>query len=151
MLGTVVLAFFICLLPFRAFTLWIVVAPQETIHSLGVESYYNILYFCRTMHYLNSAINPILYNLMSSKFRDGFSRLCWQSKASVLLGRKGTRNSSTLTATTRSSTRDSFWRRSTSRGSRAVEKMLLHHVARECSVSVENGVCLGKGKEDSFL
>lgn len=27
------------------------------------------------MWYLNSAMNPILYNLMSSKFRDGFIRL----------------------------------------------------------------------------
>ena len=27
------------------------------------------------MFYINSAINPILYNVMSSKFRDGFKRL----------------------------------------------------------------------------
>ena len=72
MLGTVVLSFFICLLPFRAFTLWIIIVPQETIESLSIEGYYNILAFCRIMLYLNSAINPILYNLMSSKFRDGF-------------------------------------------------------------------------------
>lgn len=75
MLGAVVLSFFLCLLPFRALTLWIIIVPSETILSLGIEGYYSILYFCRIMLYLNSAMNPILYNLMSSKFRDGFLRL----------------------------------------------------------------------------
>lgn len=37
--------------------------------------YYSLLYFCRCMWYLNSAMNPILYNLMSSKFREGFVKL----------------------------------------------------------------------------
>ena len=40
-----------------------------------MEIYYSLLYFCRCMWYLNSAMNPILYNLMSSKFRDGFIKL----------------------------------------------------------------------------
>ncbi len=75
MLGAVVLSFFVCLLPFRALTLWIIIVPSETILSLGIEGYYSLLYFCRIMLYLNSAMNPILYNLMSSKFRDGFLRL----------------------------------------------------------------------------
>ncbi|KAH1012197.1 hypothetical protein HUJ05_011393, partial [Dendroctonus ponderosae] len=72
MLGTVVLSFFLCLIPFRVFTLWIIIVPEESVYNLGMERYYNILYFCRIMVYLNSAINPILYNLMSSKFRTGF-------------------------------------------------------------------------------
>ncbi|XP_022912512.1 QRFP-like peptide receptor isoform X2 [Onthophagus taurus] len=72
MLGTVVLSFFVCLIPFRVFTLWIIVVPEEKFYQLGVEKYFNILYFCRIMLYLNSAVNPILYNLMSSKFRTGF-------------------------------------------------------------------------------
>lgn len=75
MLGAVVLSFFVCLLPFRALTLWIIIVPSETILALGIEGYYSLLYFCRIMLYLNSAMNPILYNLMSSKFRDGFLRL----------------------------------------------------------------------------
>lgn len=118
MLGTVVLSFFVCLMPFRAFTLWIIVAPQEVVFSLSVETYYNFLYFCRVMTYLNSAINPILYNIMSSKFRDGFFRLCGfrrKPKHSITLDRKGTFNttSSTTTTTTCSSNlQDSFWRRS---------------------------------------
>lgn len=75
MLGAVVVSFFICLLPFRALTLWIIIVPPEQIASLGIDGYYTILYFCRVMLYLNSAMNPILYNLMSSKFREGFLRL----------------------------------------------------------------------------
>lgn len=41
----------------------------------GIEMYYATLFFCRCMWYLNAAMNPILYNLMSSKFREGFVKL----------------------------------------------------------------------------
>lgn len=75
MLGAVVLSFFLCLLPFRALTLWIIIVPSETILQLGIDGYYSLVYFCRIMLYINSALNPILYNLMSSKFREGFLRL----------------------------------------------------------------------------
>lgn len=83
MLGTVIFIFFVCLIPFRVFTLWIIISPDETVFKLGVEKYYNILYFCRVMVYLNSAINPILYNLMSSKFRHGFMLVCLRQKNSI--------------------------------------------------------------------
>lgn len=75
MLGAVVISFFICLLPFRALTLWIIIVPPEAMLQLGVEGYYSLLYFCRILLYINSALNPILYNLMSSKFREGFLKL----------------------------------------------------------------------------
>lgn len=95
MLGTVVASFFLCLLPFRALILWIVLAPAEynVMALVGVEKFYLLLFFSRIMLYTNSALNPILYNLMSSKFRDGFRRLCglrrgpWRDRH---LGRKGT-------------------------------------------------------------
>lgn len=81
MLGAVVFSFFVCLAPFRLFTLWIIVASDEHVKRRGLEFFYNFLYFSRIMLYLNSAINPILYNLMSSKFRKGFRKLwcscCW--------------------------------------------------------------------------
>lgn len=87
MLGAVVASFFVCLAPFRALTVWIIVVPAESIVALGIEGYYSLLYFCRIMLYLNSAMNPILYNLMSSKFREGFVRLlCCQSPGGA--GRK---------------------------------------------------------------
>ncbi|XP_030562868.1 growth hormone secretagogue receptor type 1 isoform X1 [Drosophila novamexicana] len=75
MLVAVVASFFVCLLPFRAFTLWVITASSEDVERLGIAGYYNLLYFSRFMLYLNSAMNPILYNLMSSKFRSGFWRL----------------------------------------------------------------------------
>nr|UDO48202.1 ecdysis triggering hormone receptor isoform A [Colaphellus bowringi] len=99
MLGTVVLSFFLCLIPFRVFIFWIIVVPEENVFRLGVEKYYNILYFCRIMVYLNSAVNPILYNLMSSKFRNGFI-ICSDTKRK-LFRRNGT---SSTTATRSSST-----------------------------------------------
>ncbi|XP_020813847.1 kappa-type opioid receptor-like [Drosophila serrata] len=84
MLGAVVLSFFVCLLPFRVLTLWIILSTDQTLHDLGLVRYYSLLYFCRIMVYLNSAMNPILYNLMSTKFRRGFGRLC-QDAGRVLL------------------------------------------------------------------
>lgn len=75
MLITVVVAFFLCLLPFRMFTLWIILAPIDYLLNVKMNNYYHILFSCRIMLYLNSAINPILYNLMSSKFRQGFKNL----------------------------------------------------------------------------
>ncbi|XP_054282772.1 growth hormone secretagogue receptor type 1-like [Macrosteles quadrilineatus] len=104
MLGTVVVSFFLCLLPFRAFTLWIILEPPEVVSSLGVDKYYNILYFSRIMLYLNSAVNPILYNLMSSKFRDGFRRLLgFKPIKRDPLNRKGTITTTTTTTVTNSS------------------------------------------------
>ncbi|CAL4078646.1 unnamed protein product, partial [Meganyctiphanes norvegica] len=76
MLSTVVVFFFICLLPLRVFFIWIIESPIETIHSLGNETFYNILWFCRIMYYINSCINPILYNMTSTRFRTAFLRLC---------------------------------------------------------------------------
>ncbi|GJQ71798.1 Ethr [Trypoxylus dichotomus] len=89
MLGTVVLSFFVCLIPFRVFTLWIIIVPHEKVSQLGLERYYNILYFCRIMLYLNSAVNPILYNLMSSKFRTGFL-ICSERRRYLHRSRNGT-------------------------------------------------------------
>jgi len=75
MLGTVVLFFFACLLPFKVLTMWVVISPYEIFDHINLELYFNILYFCRLMFYINSAINPILYNTMSSRFRDRFRRV----------------------------------------------------------------------------
>lgn len=110
MLGTVVLSFFLCLLPFRVLTLWIVILPN-TLQNLGMERYYIFLYFSRIMQYTNSAVNPILYNLMSSKFRHGFQSLCGcrrRGRRPLLL-----RHAMTLTTTlSQSSTRTHHYRAS---------------------------------------
>ncbi|XP_076060972.1 growth hormone secretagogue receptor type 1-like [Oratosquilla oratoria] len=81
MLATVVLFFFLCILPIRVLFLWILAVPSENITALGIEGYYNLLYFCRVMAYINSSINPVLYNMTSTKFRNAFRRVfsCWAS------------------------------------------------------------------------
>nr|ABI93274.1 ecdysis triggering hormone receptor subtype B [Aedes aegypti] len=120
MLGAVVVSFFFCLLPFRALTLWIIIVPSENIISIGIERFYILLYFCRIMLYMNSAINPILYNLMSSKFRNGFLQLLGCGKIirsdSISSGaRKGTFH--TASTNLSSSHNSSYQRRFTREGS----------------------------------
>lgn len=70
MLVAVVVCFFICLLPFRLFTLWMLVASEDEIRDLSMERFYNLLYFCRIMLYVNSMVNPFLYAVVSTKFRN---------------------------------------------------------------------------------
>lgn len=90
MLATVIACFFICLLPFRMFTLWLLFSSSDQISSIGMEAYYTSLYFCRVMLYLNSAINPILYNLISSKFREAFLAVVCCKRNNRQLLRHGT-------------------------------------------------------------
>ncbi|XP_012148315.1 ecdysis triggering hormone receptor isoform X2 [Megachile rotundata] len=123
MLGTVVLCFFLCLLPFRALTLWILLTPKSMIIDLGIEGYFTLLYFCRVMLYLNSAINPILYNLMSTKFREGFLRLCGlgpnrRKKKKTSADKTGTY---TTGSTNYSSNHSDFWRRQSSNKSSSMK------------------------------
>ena len=106
MLGTVVVFFFACLLPFKVLTMWVVISPYEILDHINLEVYFNILYFCRLMFYINSAVNPILYNTMSSRylnimhcaeykslhplhfrFRERFRRVFGCRKSPVLFGR----------------------------------------------------------------
>ena len=75
MLIAVVFFFFACMLPFKLITLLAVVSPVEPIKIMPERVYVYVLYFSRVMYYINSAVNPILYNVMSSKFRDGFKRV----------------------------------------------------------------------------
>jgi hypothetical protein len=72
MLATVIICFFVCLLPFRLFTLWLLFSTSQQLTELGMETYYGYLFASRIMLYLNSALNPLLYNLISSKFRAAF-------------------------------------------------------------------------------
>ncbi|XP_066137571.1 growth hormone secretagogue receptor type 1 isoform X2 [Euwallacea fornicatus] len=103
MLGTVVTAFFVCLLPFRALTLWIIISPPGANFRIGFETYYNILYFSRIMFHINSAVNPILYNIMSSKFRGGFFKLCGMKKLRRQFKKTEIIRKSTTSSTTPSS------------------------------------------------
>ena len=66
---SIVFLFFICHLPLRVIGLWFSFEKSYRIARLGLVVYYNILYFGRIMFYLNHAMNPIIYNFVSTKFR----------------------------------------------------------------------------------
>ncbi|KAF8767951.1 Orexin receptor type 2 like protein [Argiope bruennichi] len=75
MLVAVIVSFFLCLLPFRVFTIWLIFSSQEDIINLGMETSYTLMYICRLLIYINAALNPIIYSAISSKFRNFFFRL----------------------------------------------------------------------------
>ena len=73
MLLAVVVVFFACHLPLRTVQVWVIVT-DGALKRLGLDGYLNLVYFARCMFYLNSAVNPIVYNMFSSKWRNAFKR-----------------------------------------------------------------------------
>nr|BAI65850.1 thyrotropin-releasing hormone receptor 3 [Oncorhynchus nerka] len=69
MLAVVVILFALLWMPYRTLVV---------VNSFMDPPYLNtwFLLFCRMCIYVNSAINPIIYNLMSQKFRAAFKKLC---------------------------------------------------------------------------
>ncbi|XP_051838925.1 thyrotropin-releasing hormone receptor-like [Antechinus flavipes] len=69
MLAVVVILFALLWMPYRTLVV---------VNSFLNPPYLNLwfLLFCRICIYLNSAVNPIIYNLMSQKFRTAFQKLC---------------------------------------------------------------------------
>ncbi|XP_078679720.1 QRFP-like peptide receptor [Branchiostoma floridae x Branchiostoma belcheri] len=76
MMATVVVVFFVSLLPQRVVQLWLILATREDIESAFSQHDLQILVvFLRIMLYLNSTLNPIIYTLFSTQFRNAFLRL----------------------------------------------------------------------------
>lgn len=73
---SIVVVFFICQLPIRVVALWFSFADKNEIWKLGLEKFLLILYSTRIMFYLNHALNPVVYNFVSSKFRTAFKAFC---------------------------------------------------------------------------
>lgn len=69
MLAVVVILFALLWMPYRT-----LVVVNSFLSSPFQENWF--LLFCRICIYLNSAINPVIYNLMSQKFRAAFRNLC---------------------------------------------------------------------------
>ena len=92
MLASVCITFFVCLLPFRLMTVWIIMSSPEDIIDLGMETYYSILFICRILLYVNSSANPILYNLISSKFRQAFFNILRIDRGSLRASQYNTRS-----------------------------------------------------------
>ncbi|XP_030046065.1 thyrotropin-releasing hormone receptor [Microcaecilia unicolor] len=69
MLAVVVILFAFLWMPYRT-----LVVVNSFLSNPYHENWF--LLFCRICIYLNSAINPVIYNLMSQKFRAAFKKLC---------------------------------------------------------------------------
>ena len=146
-MGTVVVFFFICLLPFRLFTLWIILTPDEEMQSMSMETYYHALNFCRVMLYLNSAINPILYNVMSSKFRTAFLKalgLTWAAGGPLRrrkrllrhLSRQSTFNTTTTLTATSGSASGSGGDRNHPASAGDGQRELIRHLTKEALLGI---------------
>ncbi|XP_002054764.2 pyrokinin-1 receptor [Drosophila virilis] len=82
MLVAVVICFFLCWAPFHAQRLIAIYAPARgaQLHDQHELLYTVMTYVSGVLYYLSTCINPLLYNLMSNKFREAFK--------AVLLGKK---------------------------------------------------------------
>ena len=85
MMVTVVVLFYLCVLPMRSLAVGLVFGSADSLESLGFQGYLNLVNMCRLLTFINSAVNPIIYGLMSSKFRCAFraalpSLVLWQRR-----------------------------------------------------------------------
>ena len=76
MLAIIVFVFMITWMPYRIVVVY---------NSFAKEKYMDLwfLLFSRTMVYINSAINPVLYNAMSVKFRRAFKKILTCGKSNL--------------------------------------------------------------------
>lgn len=75
LLKTITSVFFLCLLPLNILRHFFIFGKEADFAKLGLEGYLGLLYFARVMLYLNSCINPIVYNILSRKFRLSFKQI----------------------------------------------------------------------------
>ncbi|WAR22352.1 GPR54-like protein, partial [Mya arenaria] len=75
MLIFIIVLFFVTLSPIRIVSLWLIFAPRESVERIGLEGFLNIISWARVLMYLNSAGNPIIYGMTSTKFRHNIKRL----------------------------------------------------------------------------
>ncbi|KAM3858668.1 thyrotropin-releasing hormone receptor b [Diretmus argenteus] len=69
MLAVVVILFAMLWMPYRT-----LVVVNSFLDQAYLDTWF--LVFCRSCIYLNSAINPVIYNAMSQKFRAAFRKIC---------------------------------------------------------------------------
>ncbi|CAK9830060.1 Pyrokinin-1 receptor [Anthophora retusa] len=77
MLVAVVVAFFICWAPFHAQRLLAVYARSRKAipENALVVVYTTLTYVSGVFYYLSTTVNPLLYNIMSNKFREAFKSM----------------------------------------------------------------------------
>ena len=74
LLVAILVLFMISVIPIRVVTLWILYSTVQEKEMLGLEGYLNIICFSRILFYLNSIANPVLYNMLSTRFHEAFKR-----------------------------------------------------------------------------
>ncbi|CAF3557507.1 unnamed protein product [Rotaria sp. Silwood1] len=97
MLVAVVIAFFICWAPFHtqritAFVTRLLDKANKNITSDAATKFQEILFFASgILYYLSATVNPVLYNIMSKRYRNSFKRtLCrWKNVSSRTSYRNG--------------------------------------------------------------
>jgi len=94
---SIVSIFFVCHLPYRATSMYLTFVDRRVVGQLGLERYLLILYSARICFYINHAINPLIYNFVSTKFRRAFINVCCSSSRCKFVSERGERrNSSSL-------------------------------------------------------
>ncbi|XP_028128599.2 pyrokinin-1 receptor-like isoform X2 [Diabrotica virgifera virgifera] len=104
MLVAVVVTFFICWAPFhiqRLYAIYNTTIPTKETRDMYMQIYGIITYISGTLFYTSATINPILYNIMSAKFRDAFKETfascCFRSSHKLKLKRSMSVVSKSLT------------------------------------------------------
>lgn len=100
-------------------TLWMPYRTLVVVNSFLDRAYLDswFLLFCRICIYLNSAINPVIYNAMSQKFRAAFRKIC-------RCGRKGSDKPATYSvALTYSAVKDTSMAESTDHFTTELEEL----------------------------
>ncbi|ESO98260.1 hypothetical protein LOTGIDRAFT_114263 [Lottia gigantea] len=73
MLVGIIILFFASLLPFRILVLLSIFSP-DSMNQMDFVTYLNLMNFGRLLVYVNSAGNPLIYNIVSVKFRSAFRK-----------------------------------------------------------------------------
>ncbi|CAF1133042.1 unnamed protein product [Rotaria sordida] len=90
LLIVIIITFFILILPHK---IWAFIQQRlsvEEFFQMGFHRHSFIIISTRSLLYLNSAINPLLYSIMSTKFRQSFFLLCDDCRRSTKGQRLGT-------------------------------------------------------------
>ncbi|KAK9871131.1 hypothetical protein WA026_011413 [Henosepilachna vigintioctopunctata] len=81
----VVVTFFICWAPFHAQRLLAIYGERSS--SKMIKAYLTLTYISGVLYYLSTTVNPLLYNIMSHKFREAFKntfRQCFRRHLVVM-------------------------------------------------------------------
>lgn len=100
----VVVAFFLCWAPFHAQRLMAIYLKEAT--QVNILVFHIVTYISGVTYYVSATINPILYSIMSLKFRQAFKdtlgRCCGRQPSGPRFGKFGSVGSSRFNSTIRS-------------------------------------------------